>query len=299
MRIPAPNYTQTPNVCFDELFKTLKEGELRVILVIIRQTFGWHRSFDRISLSQIADKSGIDRRSVCRALASLISKKLVAKKKFGEKGKERCYYTLVLESIPEETVDPLDGIESEEEMELISNNFSSDPRVTTLVTPGSLPQGPTSHYPSDIRSPTKETIKETIQKKKVVCSEAPPAAPPLENKNISDEISKIDLTHPDGTKYKASMSEVFSWAIKTNKNFTTQEIQEAWDILKKSNQLIRNPFHFIEGTIKNIRQSKTYQKITNKEQNKCQTNNYDAQMTKYGPMRARTHNLGDVMRGLA
>ena len=32
-----PNFTQTPNEFFDDIAKTLKEGELRVMLVIMRQ----------------------------------------------------------------------------------------------------------------------------------------------------------------------------------------------------------------------------------------------------------------------
>src|SRR5690606_40618230 len=99
MKISAPNYTQTPNICFDELFKTLKEGELRVILVIMHQTFGWHKNYDKISISQIAEKSGMERKSVCRSMNSLIEKGLVIKKKFGELGKEKCYFSLVVDDL--------------------------------------------------------------------------------------------------------------------------------------------------------------------------------------------------------
>ena len=130
MKISAPNHTQTPNICLDEIFKTLTEGELRVILVIIRQTFGWHKSADKISLNQLAEKTGMERKSVCRSLASLIEKKLVDKKKFGTIGKERCYFSLIVENTEPEEVDGYDDDITEEEMLLISNNSYQCPKDT-------------------------------------------------------------------------------------------------------------------------------------------------------------------------
>lgn len=149
MKIPTPNYTQSPNVLFDEVFKTLKEGELRVVLVLIRQTFGWHKLADRISLSQMAEKTGMERKSVARSLLSLIEKGLVEKFKFGKSGQQRCYYSLALEKDPEEEVNPSDGIETEEEMALFSNKSDQCPKDTPLVSLG--------HPPSVFRTPTKET----------------------------------------------------------------------------------------------------------------------------------------------
>lgn len=158
MKIPAPNYTQTPNVCFDEIFKTLKEGELRVILVLIRQTFGWHKPYDRISLSQLAEKTGMERKSICRSLNSLIEKGLIEKKKFGDKGKERCYFSLVVDILNEQTEKVDEGEIDEEEMQILSSNSYQCPKDTRPVSQG--------HYPSVPRTPTKETnTKETIQKK--------------------------------------------------------------------------------------------------------------------------------------
>lgn len=169
MRIQPPNYTQTPNVCFDEIFKTLKEGELRVILVLIRQTFGWNKSHDRISLSQIADKTGMERRSVCRSLDSLIEKGLIEKKKFGEKGREKCYFSICLD-LSNEIPDNDDGGQiTQEELDLISNNSYQCHKDTPPVSNG--------HPPSVLKTPTKETnTKETIQKKQ--------QQPPLDAKPI-------------------------------------------------------------------------------------------------------------------
>src|SRR5215510_9658615 len=118
MRIPLPNFTQTPNVFFDEIVKTLNEGELRILLIILRQTFGWHKLEDWITLKMLSEKTGYDRRSICRILERLIEKKLVLKRIDGELGMQKCYYSLVLESEEKEKIDPSDGIETEEEMEI-------------------------------------------------------------------------------------------------------------------------------------------------------------------------------------
>jgi phage replication O-like protein O len=181
MKIPAPNHTQSPNVFFDEIFKTLTEGELRIILVVIRQTFGWHKAYDRISLAQLAEKSGMQRRSACRSLVSLIEKGLVCKKKFGPPGKEKCYYSLVVESCQSQTLEEDDGYESEEEMEIISKSLYQCPKDTTPVTE--------RHYPSDLKTPTKETnTKETIQKKQ---QQAKPVTAAVPSKSLNKEKPSI------------------------------------------------------------------------------------------------------------
>ena len=47
-----PNYTQIPDVFFDEVMCELTEAELRVALYIMRRTFGFKKRADTISLSQ-------------------------------------------------------------------------------------------------------------------------------------------------------------------------------------------------------------------------------------------------------
>lgn len=62
----APRYTPTPDQLFDELLAPglLTEAELRVLLYIVRRTFGWKKDCDEISLSQIT--RGIVRRDGTR-----------------------------------------------------------------------------------------------------------------------------------------------------------------------------------------------------------------------------------------
>jgi len=161
MKIPAPNYTNTPNIFFDEIMKTLNEGEMRVLLIIIRQTFGWHKCEDWITLSMLAQKTGYERRSVCKILIRLIQKNLIFKRIVGSNGNQKCYYGLVTETDEREIHDPSDGIETEEEMACFKNSYTSVPSDTPPVSHRTPP--PVSHG-----TPTKENIytKETTTKEK-------------------------------------------------------------------------------------------------------------------------------------
>ena len=51
----VPNYTQTPNEIFDKFLSKLSHAEMKVLLYIVRRTFGFHKEYkgDAISLSQI------------------------------------------------------------------------------------------------------------------------------------------------------------------------------------------------------------------------------------------------------
>ncbi len=56
----SPNFTQVPDELFDVLMPQLSDAELRVLLYIVRRTFGFKRDTDAISLSQMV--SGITTR---------------------------------------------------------------------------------------------------------------------------------------------------------------------------------------------------------------------------------------------
>jgi len=57
-----PNFTQIPNIFFDEWLPILEKGELKVLLYIMRRTYGFQKTKDRISFSQlekgIKDRNG-------------------------------------------------------------------------------------------------------------------------------------------------------------------------------------------------------------------------------------------------
>lgn len=139
MKVVSPNYTQTPNDLVDHWLPHLGEIELKVLLVIIRKTFGWRRIRDRISISQLEKFTGSCAKNVLNALNSLIKKGVITKEVIGPIGRQETYYELVIE----------------EE----SNN--SYPWRETRGTPGATP-APPGKLPV-----TKETEKETIQKKQL------------------------------------------------------------------------------------------------------------------------------------
>ena len=83
-----PNYTQTPNVFYDEIMSDLGYAELKCILYIFRRTFGFHKQSDKISLTQFEkgieglDKgTGLGRKAIVEALKSLEQKGYIKKNK--------------------------------------------------------------------------------------------------------------------------------------------------------------------------------------------------------------------------
>ena len=111
----GPNYTQVPDALFDELLAYLSGTELKVLLYIMRRTFGFKRERDQISLSQMLHGivkhdgerldhgTGVSKPSLLRALRSLQEKGiLIAERcRSTERGDEPTVYRLnVRESTP-------------------------------------------------------------------------------------------------------------------------------------------------------------------------------------------------------
>lgn len=96
MKISAPNYTQTPNDLFDHWLPLLGEIELKVLLVIMRKTFGWHKKREKISLSQLEKLTGSCKTIILKAINELINKELILKEVIGENGMQVTYYELVI-----------------------------------------------------------------------------------------------------------------------------------------------------------------------------------------------------------
>lgn len=80
-----PNTTSVPNAVFDLYLKDLNLAELKVLLVIIRQTLGWkdkqtkseRKEYDWISGSQLALKTGASKRAINTAIRILVEKNLI------------------------------------------------------------------------------------------------------------------------------------------------------------------------------------------------------------------------------
>jgi Bacteriophage replication protein O len=110
----SPNYTQVPDEVFDVLAPDLSEAELRVLLYIIRRTFGFKKSADDISLKQLVDGirskdgtpldrgAGVAKSTAVRAVKGLIERGVItaARNRSAEKGDEPTTYRLRFKADP-------------------------------------------------------------------------------------------------------------------------------------------------------------------------------------------------------
>src|SRR3954469_25531350 len=88
----SPNTTPVPDVLFDELLHVLDNAELRVLLYIVRRTYGFKKSSDDISTGQMVDGivkrdgtildkgTGLARTSVKRAIRGLLEKRIIIRR---------------------------------------------------------------------------------------------------------------------------------------------------------------------------------------------------------------------------
>lgn len=112
--LTAPTYTQTPDELFDWVMAYLTGAELKVLLYIVRRTFGFKKAADAISIDQLCNGivkrdgqrldlgTGLKRATVLEALRSLREKNLVlAQQQFdAETGSRPTVYALRIRSDP-------------------------------------------------------------------------------------------------------------------------------------------------------------------------------------------------------
>ena len=66
-------YTQTHNIIYDYMMRRLSGSAFKVLSVIVRFTFGWHKQHDTVSYSQIQEYTGISSRgTVSKAISDLL-----------------------------------------------------------------------------------------------------------------------------------------------------------------------------------------------------------------------------------
>lgn len=104
----SPRYTQVPDELFDDLMSHLSGSELKVLLYIIRRTFGFKKDSDNISLNQICkgittrngevldNGTGLSQNAVLTALKGLTKKNAIVatRNSSKEKGHEPTTYSL-------------------------------------------------------------------------------------------------------------------------------------------------------------------------------------------------------------
>ncbi len=73
-------YTKIANELLDAILRyPLTKREHIVVLAVIRKTYGWNKKKDDMSLSQLADITGIDRAHLSRTVNGLFAKKVLLK----------------------------------------------------------------------------------------------------------------------------------------------------------------------------------------------------------------------------
>jgi len=85
----SPRYTQVPDEAFDELMAALTPAEFKVMMYIIRRTFGFKKDSDAISLSQIVQGvrttdgrvldrgTGLSKSGAVKAIRGLLGKEVI------------------------------------------------------------------------------------------------------------------------------------------------------------------------------------------------------------------------------
>jgi phage replication O-like protein O len=128
----VPNHTQIPNSIIDEHMKSLSPAQFKVLIAICRKTIGWHKQSDYISISQIVELAGVSNKTVIAAVRDL--------EQFG---------FIVTQKSNRTTTH-------------ITLNYNV---TSVLSTP---PSGATTQDASGITTHTKETLKETIYKERMI-----------------------------------------------------------------------------------------------------------------------------------
>lgn len=115
-----PNGTIVPDEVFDVLMPQLTDAELRILLYIIRRTFGFKKNSDEISLRQMVDGiitrdgrvldrgTGLSKPTVARGLVGLRDKKIIVatRNRSAERGNEATTYRLRFKVDAEATAAP-------------------------------------------------------------------------------------------------------------------------------------------------------------------------------------------------
>lgn len=75
-----PNSTQTPNIILDKYIKELSGAEFKVLMFLVRKTFGWGKEKDWITNKYAKEQTGLAGGTVSEALKTLIDKEIVVAK---------------------------------------------------------------------------------------------------------------------------------------------------------------------------------------------------------------------------
>jgi phage replication O-like protein O len=88
---------QNPNIIIDSWAKHVSGNELKLIQVIIRKTLGFNKDWDRISIRQLQEYTGLSRRTCQRLRDRLVERGLILmRQSTGGNHQDRCEYCVNL-----------------------------------------------------------------------------------------------------------------------------------------------------------------------------------------------------------
>lgn len=108
--------TQVPNIVFDRLLPSMTLAEIKLVLVIIRQTYGWvdqrtgkRKTRDRISHGQLVKKTGLTRKTISSTIKRLVTQGVIRitdragaslSQASSRKGQQALFYSFVPGPLP-------------------------------------------------------------------------------------------------------------------------------------------------------------------------------------------------------
>lgn len=118
-RITRPNYTQTPNIVLDAVSE-MSEAEMKVMLVLSRRTFGFHRETAELSTTDFQKATGLSRASVTTGIQKLMELGWIGRKSAGQSFR---YFIILDDIIPAPATDEKPP---EPDLEEITNPFAEE-----------------------------------------------------------------------------------------------------------------------------------------------------------------------------
>jgi hypothetical protein len=153
-----PNYTQAPNTFFDEILPQIDNlSELKVTLVVIRQTFGYHKEEDELSISRLVTLTGLSRPSVIEGVKRGLKRGTIGRRVLDPEAKQDRfgYHARVVKNLNHSS----DGVVKDLNQKVVKNlnPQKKEKESTTPSEPnGSSGDGKASPPPSQEASPDVE-----------------------------------------------------------------------------------------------------------------------------------------------
>lgn len=91
------NYFEVPNQLTDEFYSDIPPSALKIYLLLIRKTWGWHKCGDWVSMSQFMTGTGMTKMTILKNLKWLEENGYIWSAKVGEEGREQKLYFIMSE----------------------------------------------------------------------------------------------------------------------------------------------------------------------------------------------------------